>query len=117
MHPERLDRLVVDTTSRSQKLSITIDITFPHMPCPLLALQTMDVAGTSQLDVEHNLIKYDIHPDIAESKAAFVYVLFFSFFLSFHIHMYYYNLTQIYIFVCLFSDIRSVRMYLFRNSI
>lgn len=61
--PQKLDRLYVDHTSRTQKLPIAFDITFPHVPCPLLILQTMDVAGTSQLDIDHKISKQDVLPN------------------------------------------------------
>jgi len=53
---ETVDHLVVDV-SRGEKLRINFDITFPHIPCSLLSLDAMDVAGAHQLDVDHHIIK------------------------------------------------------------
>lgn len=45
---ETIDRLSVDTT-RSEKLKINFDITFPHIPCSLLSIDAMDVSGAHQV--------------------------------------------------------------------
>jgi len=74
LNPERVDRLYVDHTSRTQMLPISFDISFPHIPCPLLTLQTMDVAGTSQLDIDHTISKRDILPNGEVAEARFTYV-------------------------------------------
>lgn len=48
--------LFVDT-SRQEKLNITMDITFPALPCTQLTVDAMDVSGDSQTDVAHDLFK------------------------------------------------------------
>jgi len=52
VHPE----LFVDTT-RGQKLQIHAEITFPSMPCAFLSIDSMDVSGEQQIDVDHNMFK------------------------------------------------------------
>lgn len=42
--------LVIDR-DRNKKLKVSMDITFPHMPCNLLALDVMDDSGNIQLDL------------------------------------------------------------------
>ena len=37
--------------SRGQKFHINVDITFPHLPCSLLSVDSMDVSGEMQIDV------------------------------------------------------------------
>ncbi|CAG8559207.1 6375_t:CDS:2 [Acaulospora morrowiae] len=48
--------LVVDT-SRKEKLTININITFPRVPCYLLSVDVMDIAGESQNDLTHDVYK------------------------------------------------------------
>jgi hypothetical protein len=48
--------LFVDLT-RNQKLTINLDMTFPHLPCQLLSLDVMDVSGENQNDVAKGLKK------------------------------------------------------------
>lgn len=48
--------LFVDLT-RNQKLTINLNLTFPHLPCALLSLDAMDVSGEHQLDVAKGLKK------------------------------------------------------------
>lgn len=37
--------------SRGQKFHINIDITFPHLPCKILSIDSMDISGETQIDV------------------------------------------------------------------
>lgn len=60
-------RLNVDTSivvdrSRGQKLSVRLNVTFPHVPCYLLSLDVMDISGEQQRDVSHNILKKRITP-------------------------------------------------------
>lgn len=48
--------LFVDLT-RNQKLTINLDITFPHLHCSLLSLDAMDISGEHQNDVVKGLKK------------------------------------------------------------
>ncbi|CAF0721813.1 unnamed protein product [Brachionus calyciflorus] len=48
--------LFVDLT-RNQKLTINLDLTFPHLHCSLLSLDAMDVSGEHQNDVVKGLKK------------------------------------------------------------
>jgi hypothetical protein len=63
--------LFVDIT-RNQKLTINIDMTFPHLPCDLLSLDVMDVSGETQNDVARGLKKIRIDKDgkVIEAKKA-----------------------------------------------
>jgi len=54
--PVTTDHLYVDTT-RSQRIRINVNITFPNMPCSGLNLVAMDVAGEQQIDVVNNIVK------------------------------------------------------------
>jgi hypothetical protein len=48
--------LVIDTT-RGEKLRINFDIVFHNMACSFLSIDSMDVAGQHQLDVDHTINK------------------------------------------------------------
>ncbi|KAI6114429.1 Sec1-like protein [Pisolithus sp. B1] len=55
-------RVVVDTSvvvdrSRGQKLSVKLNVTFPHVPCYLLSLDIVDISGEQQRDISHNIMK------------------------------------------------------------
>lgn len=52
----KIDHLNVDL-STGEKLRINFDIFFPHIPCNFMSLDAMDVSGTQQMDVSHNIIK------------------------------------------------------------
>ncbi|KAL1520390.1 hypothetical protein AB1Y20_021976 [Prymnesium parvum] len=56
MTPTTLDQLHVDTT-RSARIHINFNMTFPNMPCSGLSLVAMDVAGEQQIDVVSNINK------------------------------------------------------------
>ncbi|KAI9632585.1 putative ER to Golgi transport-related protein [Dioszegia hungarica] len=43
--------------SRGEKLVIDVDVTFPRIPCYLLALDVMDISGEQQHDVTHDITK------------------------------------------------------------
>ncbi|KAJ3682992.1 hypothetical protein LUZ60_013219 [Juncus effusus] len=49
-------KLTVDT-SRGERLRINFDVTFPHIACSLLAVDTMDVSGEQHYDIRHDIIK------------------------------------------------------------
>nr|TKV96400.1 hypothetical protein SEVIR_9G426000v2 [Setaria viridis] len=49
-------KLTVDT-SRGERLHINFDITFPALPCSLVAVDTMDVSGEQHYDIKHDIIK------------------------------------------------------------
>lgn len=59
---EKEHNLFVDT-SRGEKLRITLDLTFPHMSCSVLSLDTMDISGATQTDVVHTIYKRRIGKD------------------------------------------------------
>ena len=43
--------------SRNQKLTINLNMTFPHLPCSILTLDLMDISGESKNDVAKGLKK------------------------------------------------------------
>ncbi|KAG5519719.1 hypothetical protein PMAC_001876 [Pneumocystis sp. 'macacae'] len=51
-----LPELTIDRT-RSEKLQINLNLTFPKIPCSILSLDIMDVSGELQTDVSHNVVK------------------------------------------------------------
>lgn len=54
--------LVVDT-SRQERMSININITFPDIPCSMLSLDLMDTAGEQQHNIEHDVVKSRLTPE------------------------------------------------------
>lgn len=50
------DRLEVDV-SRGEKLTVHLDVSFPHVPCYLLSLDVMDVSGEHQDDIQHDITR------------------------------------------------------------
>nr|CAG8510755.1 4765_t:CDS:2 [Entrophospora candida] len=54
--------LVVDK-GRKEKLTININITFPHVPCYLLSVDVMDIAGETQNDLDHDIYKTRLDSD------------------------------------------------------
>lgn len=55
VHIDIIPTLNVDT-SRKDKMNINLDVVFPKMPCFLVNLDIMDVAGE-----HHNDLKHDVH--------------------------------------------------------
>ncbi|XP_066380960.1 uncharacterized protein [Miscanthus floridulus] len=49
-------KLTVDT-SRGERLHINFDVTFPALPCSLVAVDTMDVSGEQHYDIRHDITK------------------------------------------------------------
>ncbi|GAA5804324.1 endoplasmic reticulum vesicle transporter-domain-containing protein [Helicostylum pulchrum] len=45
-----------------EKLPITLDITFPHMPCYILSLDVMDESGDHMGDYDHDVYKERLDP-------------------------------------------------------
>jgi len=43
---------------RNEKFSVAFDIEFPNMPCSIISLDAMDVAGEVQSDIQHAIIKH-----------------------------------------------------------
>ncbi|KAG0701390.1 Sec1-like protein [Suillus ampliporus] len=52
-----VDTSIVVDRSRGQKLSVRLNVTFPHVPCYLLSLDIMDISGEQQRDISHNILK------------------------------------------------------------
>ncbi|KAJ4287266.1 ER-derived vesicles protein erv46 [Kalmusia sp. IMI 367209] len=60
--------LVVDK-GRGEKMEISMNITFPRMPCELLTLDVMDVSGELQMGVSHGVNKVRLSPENEGSRA------------------------------------------------
>jgi endoplasmic reticulum-Golgi intermediate compartment protein 3 len=54
---ETVDHLFVNTT-RSDKLKVSFDFSFPEIPCNLLSIDAMDDTGAPQLEAVHNIYKF-----------------------------------------------------------
>jgi len=60
---------------RNSKLNITFDVTFPHIGCAYLGVDTMDVSGNHQLDITHGVYKQRLREDgtdLASPRREFV---------------------------------------------
>jgi len=51
---------------REDKLNVSFDITFPHIGCAMLGVDTMDVSGNHQLDIKHTVYKQRLRADGSE---------------------------------------------------
>merc|ERR1719263_792966 len=56
---EVVDHIIVDTTL-NQKLPIGINITFPHLRCDEVSVDTEDSAGDNQVNVHGGLQKHSL---------------------------------------------------------
>ncbi|THD18459.1 Endoplasmic reticulum-Golgi intermediate compartment protein 3 [Fasciola hepatica] len=54
--PQMKQEIMVDV-NRGEKLFINLDITYLHIPCVMLNLDTMDATGEEQIDVHHEVYK------------------------------------------------------------
>jgi len=61
-HPTQAEHMVVDT-SLNQKLQVDIDVSFHALTCAEVHLDSMDVAGYNQVDLEHDIVKRRLTPD------------------------------------------------------
>ena len=52
--------LIIDTSHRDDFVNVNIDITFPKMPCDVIALDVQDILGTHKTDVMGDLQKQRI---------------------------------------------------------
>jgi hypothetical protein len=59
--------LIVDK-GRGEKMEISMNITFPKVPCELLTLDVMDVSGEIQMGVMHGISKVRLTPESEGSK-------------------------------------------------
>lgn len=62
MTPQPKQEIIVDV-NRDEKMSIALDITMNYIPCGLLKLDTIDMIGEEQIDVEHELYKTSVTVD------------------------------------------------------
>ncbi|PKA61849.1 Protein disulfide isomerase-like 5-4 [Apostasia shenzhenica] len=62
-------KLIVDT-SRGERLHVNFDITFPHLACSLVSVDTMDVGGEQHYDITHDIVKrrIDYSGNVIESR-------------------------------------------------
>ncbi|XP_042017589.1 endoplasmic reticulum-Golgi intermediate compartment protein 3-like [Salvia splendens] len=70
LHAVTETKLVVDT-SRSERLRINFDVTFPALPCSIVSLDAMDISGEQHLDVRHDITKkrIDALGNVIETRA------------------------------------------------
>eukprot|EP00397_Hematodinium_sp_SG-2012_P048054 GEMP01054899.1.p1 GENE.GEMP01054899.1~~GEMP01054899.1.p1 ORF type:complete len:296 (+),score=38.47 GEMP01054899.1:482-1369(+) len=62
---------MVDTTL-NQKLHIGLNITFPHLRCTEISVDTVDSTGENQINIQGGLYKIPLNADGSVSKGAFV---------------------------------------------
>ena len=55
-------------TMAGEKMEISMNITFPRMPCELLTLDVMDVSGELQMGVSHGVNKVRLSPEAEGSQ-------------------------------------------------
>jgi hypothetical protein len=60
-------QLIVDK-GRGEKMEISLNVTFPRVPCELLTLDVMDVSGELQMGVTHGINKVRLSPEKEGSK-------------------------------------------------
>lgn len=62
-------KLIVDT-SRGERFHVNFDITFPHLACSLIAVDTVDISGEQHFDIRHDIMKTRIGSlgNVIESK-------------------------------------------------
>lgn len=54
--PEVSQQLLVDV-SKGERLRINFDIMFPHLSCPLLSVDAIDVSGLQHINIVHDIYK------------------------------------------------------------
>ncbi|CAI5726405.1 unnamed protein product [Peronospora destructor] len=59
---DTVDKMMIDG-GRNTMVSINFDIEFPRMPCSVVAIESMDMAGTVQHDIEHDIEKTALDRD------------------------------------------------------
>lgn len=67
MTVEIVDHIIVDTTL-NQKLPIGLNITFPHLRCDEVSVDTVDSSGENQVDIAGGLIKVNLDAKGQHSK-------------------------------------------------
>jgi hypothetical protein len=53
---------------RGERMEISLNMTFPRMPCELITLDVMDVSGELQMGVTHGVNKHRLSPESEGSK-------------------------------------------------
>jgi hypothetical protein len=59
--------LIVDQ-GRGERMEISLNVSFPRMPCELLTLDVMDISGELQMGVSHGINKVRLSPEKEGSK-------------------------------------------------
>merc|ERR1719191_1410510 len=62
LHVEVVDHIVVDTTL-NQKLPISLNITFPHLRCDEVSVDTVDSTGENQINIHGGLHQIELDKD------------------------------------------------------
>ena len=70
MKTELVDHLIVNTT-RSQKMRVGFDISFPEIACRLLAVDAVDDIGMPMKDIEHELFKHKLNKDGSKDELSY----------------------------------------------
>jgi len=68
---EIVDHILVDTTI-NQKLPIAVNITFPHLRCDEVSVDTVDSTGENQVDIRGSLDKINLDMTGKETKGDLV---------------------------------------------
>jgi hypothetical protein len=55
-------------TTPGEKMEISLNVTFPRVPCELITLDVMDVSGELQMGVTHGVNKVRLSPESEGSK-------------------------------------------------
>jgi len=52
-----LDTSILVDKSRGERLTVSMNLTFPRVPCFLVSVDVMDISGELQRDLSHNILK------------------------------------------------------------
>ena len=60
--PEVTEELLVDV-SKGDQLKINFDVTFPHVSCSFLSVDSNDISGDQHININHNIFKRRLEKD------------------------------------------------------